>query len=77
MGSYSPSLTPFLLAMDNPKAKPNGVLSLFQNQFMYLHRSFQKVCMMAAMCTQIFSTSGTIAAVTKVQCLCDVSCCLV
>jgi len=42
MGSCRPSLTPFPLAMDNSKAKSNGVLSVFQNQFMYLHRSFQK-----------------------------------
>jgi len=44
MDSCSPSLTPFPLAMDNSKAKSNGVLSVFQNQFMYLHRSFQKFC---------------------------------
>ena len=76
MGSCSPSLTPFPLAMDNSKAKSNSVLSVFQNQFMYLRRSFQKLCMVAALCTQIISASGTIAAVTKVQCFCDVSCCL-
>jgi len=32
--------------------------------------------MVTALCTQIISAIGTIAAVTKVQCLCDVSCCL-
>jgi hypothetical protein len=32
--------------------------------------------MVAALCTQIFSVSGTTAAVTKVQCHRDVSCCL-
>jgi len=77
MGSCSPSLTPFPLAMDNSKAKSNGVLSVFKNQFMCLCRSFQELCMVAALCTQIICASGTNAAVTKVQCLCDVSCCLV
>jgi len=33
--------------------------------------------MVAALCTQIICASGTNATVTKVQCLCDVSCSLV
>jgi len=77
MGSCSPSLTPFPLAMGNSKAKSNGwCLVSVPKSVMYLCRSLQKLCMVEALCTPIISASGAIAAVTKVQCLCDVSCCL-
>lgn len=58
------------------QSKIKRCLVSFPKSVHVLCRSFQKLCMVAALCTQIISASGTIAAVTKVQCLCDVSCCL-